>query len=277
VNVRDVLMHTSGLGYETMVNLEELGTRRAVRPPRDLTLEELCEQLAETPLHFHPGSHWLYSVSTDVCARLVEVLSGQRFDEYLEAELFEPLGMVDTSFFVPADKVSRLAGSYGRNRDKELRPIEDRETSPYLRQPTFLSGGGGLVSTTGDYLRFAQMLANRGELAGRRILGRKTVELMASNHLPGGGSLREFAMPGAYGEVGFDGMGFGLTMAVAQEPAKTGVVGSAGEFMWGGAASTIFWVDPVEELTVVFMTQLMPSGTFNFRGQLKALIYPALL
>jgi CubicO group peptidase (beta-lactamase class C family) len=277
VSVRDVLMHTSGLGYEALVNLEELGTRRATLAPRDLTLEALCDQLAEVPLHFHPGRHWLYSLSTDVCARLVEVLSGRRFDEYLQAELFDPLGMVDTSFHVPADKAPRLAGSYGRNRSKELRPIEDRALSPYLRPPTFLSGGGGLVSTTGDYLRFAQMLANHGELAGRRILGRKTVELMASNHLPGGGTLREFAMPGAYGEVGFDGMGFGLTMAVAQEPARTGVVGSAGEFMWGGAASTIFWVDPVEELAVVFMTQLMPSGTFNFRGQLKALIYPALL
>ncbi len=121
------------------------------------------------------------------------------------------------------------------------------------------------------------MLSNRGELDGVRILGRPTVALMAENHLPGGATLRDVAMPGAYGEVGFDGMGFGLTMAVAKGSAETGVVGSKGEFMWGGAASTIFWVDPVEDLVVVFMTQLIPSGTFNFRGQLKALVYGAIV
>ncbi len=276
-SVRDVMMHMSGLGYEYLMNLEELGSRRTSAPPRDVTLEEMCDGLAEVPLHFHPGSHWLYSLGTDVCARLVEVLSGQRFDQYLEAEVFGPLGMVDTGFVVSDANADRLAASYGRDRAKRLRALEDRETSPYRRAHRFLSGGGGLVSTTSDYLRFTQMLANRGELDGVRILGRKTVELMASNHLPGGATLREFAMPGAYGEVGFDGMGFGLTMAVAMEPARTGVIGSAGEFMWGGAASTIFWVDPAEELTVVFMTQLMPSGTFNFRGQLKSLVYPAIV
>ena len=143
--------------------------------------------------------------------------------------------------------------------------------------PTFLSGGGGLVSTTADYLRFAQMLLNGGELDGARVLGRKTVELMTTNHLPGGGELRPFALPGGYGEVGFDGIGFGLTMAVGLGPVATQAIGSAGEYMWGGAASTIFWVDPAEELVVVFMTQLMPSGTFNFRGQLKSLVYPAIV
>ena len=276
VTVRDVLMHTSGLGYEFLVNLEELGTRQAVGRPRDLTLEELCDQLAGVPLHFHPGRHWLYSLSTDVCARLVEVLSQKRFDDFLQSELFGPLGMVDTGFTVPDDKATRFAASYGRDRSKRLRALEDQATSPYRSPQRFLSGGGGLVSTTADYLRFTQMLTNRGELDGVRILGRKTVELMTANHLPGDGSLRDFAMPGSYGEVGFDGMGFGLTMAVTKGPAESGVIGSAGEFMWGGAASTIFWVDPVEDLTVVFMTQLMPSGTFNFRGQLKSLIYPAI-
>ncbi len=132
-------------------------------------------------------------------------------------------------------------------------------------------------STTPDYLRFAQMLTNGGELDGHRILGRKTVELMGTNHLPGGGELRQFAAPGGYGEVGFDGNGFGLTMSVGLGQAATASIGSPGEFMWGGAASTIFWIDPVEDLSVVFMTQLMPSGSFNFRGQLKTLVYPAIV
>jgi CubicO group peptidase (beta-lactamase class C family) len=276
VSVRDVLMHTSGLGYEALVDLEQLGTRRLSAPRQDLTLEALCDQLAELPLHFHPGRHWLYSLGTDVCARLVEIISGQRFDAYLDDAIFGPLGMLDTGFVVPDDKVARFAASYGRNANKERTLLDDPATSHYRTPQTFLSGGGGLVSTTSDYLRFTQMLANSGELDGVRLLGRKTVELMTVNHLPGGGSLRDYAMPGAYGEVGFDGMGFGLTMAVAMGPAATGVVGSAGEFMWGGAASTIFWVDPVEDLTVVFMTQFMPSGTFNFRGQLKSLVYPAI-
>ncbi|HEV3212947.1 MAG TPA: serine hydrolase domain-containing protein [Acidimicrobiales bacterium] len=277
VTVRDVLMHTSGLGYEALIDPAEPGDRPTLPGARNFTLEELCERLATVPLHFHPGRHWLYSVSTDVCARLVEVLAGTPFDAFLRDELFGPLGMEDTGFVVPDDKAARLAASYGRNRAKELREVEDRATSPYRARPRFLSGGGGLVSTTADYLRFAQMLANGGELDGVRILGRPTVALMTENHLPGGASLRELAVPGAYGEVGFDGMGFGLTMAVAKRPAETGVVGSPGEFMWGGAASTIFWVDPVEDLVVVFMTQLMPSGTFNFRGQLKAIVYGAIV
>jgi CubicO group peptidase (beta-lactamase class C family) len=154
--------------------------------------------------------------------------------------------------------------------------MDDPMESRYRRPATFLSGGGGLVGTTADYTRFCQMLVNGGELDGKRILSRKTIELMASNHLPGGGELSQFAMPGGYGEVGFQGMGFGLTVAVGKGPAATGVVGSAGDFMWGGAASTIFWIDPAEDLFTVFMTQLIPSGTFNFRSQLKTIVYGAI-
>lgn len=279
MNVRDLLMHMSGIGYgpgNAPLDLSDVGEtgRPAIRRDRDL--ETMVERLAGEPLRFHPGSRWLYSLSTDVCGRLVEILSGRRFDEYLRDVVFEPLGMKDTGFIVGGDQVERFASSYARNRRKELVSIEEPGTSSYLRQPSLLSGGGGLVSTTADYLRFCQMLLNGGELEGRRALGRKTVELMTSNHLPGGGQLSQFALPGAYGEVGFDGMGFGLAMAVSLGPVATGLVGSPGEFMWGGAASTIFWVDPAESLIVVFMTQLMPSGTFNFRGQLKTLVYPAI-
>jgi CubicO group peptidase (beta-lactamase class C family) len=286
MTVRDLMMHMSGLGFAGGPTLLEVfsddGMERAegFAPGRrrgpGATLETMVEHYAGYPLEFHPGTHWLYSVSTDVCGRLVEIISGQRFDDYLRQAIFEPLGMNDTAFAVPDEKADRFAACYRRNAGKKLVLVDDPRRSGYRSEPSFLSGGGGLVSTTPDYLRFCQMLLNGGELDGVRILGRKTVEFMGSNHLPGDGDLQSFAMPGGYGEVGFAGMGFGLTMAVAKAPAATQVIGSRGEYMWGGAASTIFWVDPAEDLTVVFMTQLLPSGTFNFRGQLKTLVYPAI-
>jgi CubicO group peptidase (beta-lactamase class C family) len=281
VTVRDVMMHTAGLGYgpaNADLDLGNPGERRtAPAIQRGPTLEALVERLAGEPLRFHPGTHWLYSFGTDVCARLVEINSGQGFDDYLQAQIFDPLGMVDTGFFVPDGSLERFAANYGRNSQKELVIIDDPEESSYREPPTFLSGGGGLVSTAPDYLRFCQMLANGGELDGRRILGRKTIELMTVNHLPGGGHMSQFALPGGFGETRFEGMGFGLTMAVGLGPAATGVIGSAGEYMWGGAASTAFWVDPSEDLVVVFMTQFMPSATFNFRSQLRTLVYPAIV
>jgi CubicO group peptidase (beta-lactamase class C family) len=283
MTVRDLMMHMSGLGFGGGRTLQELfSTDRAqastpgLRRGRGYTLASMVEHYARYPLEFHPGTHWLYSVSTDACARLVEIISGQRFDDYLRETIFEPLGMTDTGFSVTDDKVDRFAACYRRDASKKLVLADDPQQSGYRQEPSFLSGGGGLVSTTGDYLRFCQMLVGGGELDGVRILGRKTVELMSANHLPGDQDLRAVALPGGYGEVGFAGMGFGLTVAVAKAPAVTQVIGSAGEYMWGGAASTIFWIDPAEDLVVVFMTQLLPSGTFNFRGQLKALVYPAI-
>ncbi|HEY3810929.1 MAG TPA: serine hydrolase domain-containing protein [Acidimicrobiales bacterium] len=281
MQIRDLLMHTAGLGYgrdNADLDLGPIGDRGTAPSVRfDQDLETMVARLAGSPLRFHPGTHWLYSLGIDVCGRLVEILSGRRFDEYLAAEVFGPLGMLDTGFSVSPADAGRLAASYARNSRKELVLVDDPASSPYLSPPSFLSGGGGLVATTADYVRFCQMLLGAGEADGRRLLGRKTVELMTINHLPGGGQLGDLALEGGYGEVGFDGMGFGLTMAVNQGPAQTGVIGSAGEYMWGGAASTLFWVDPAEELIVVFMTQLLPSGTFNFRGQLKALVYPAIV
>jgi CubicO group peptidase (beta-lactamase class C family) len=287
MTVRDLMMHMSGLGFGGGRTLQELfstdGTERGqgfvpgLRRGPGATLESMVEHYAGYPLEFHPGTHWLYSVSTDICGRLVEIISGQRFDDYLRETIFEPLGMSDTGFMVGAEKVDRFAACYRRDAVKRLVLSDDPQRSGYRKEPSFLSGGGGLVATTADYLRFCQMLLGGGEVDGVRILGRKTVELMASNHLPADGDLQSVAQPGGYGEVGFAGMGFGLTVAVAKAPAVTQVIGSAGEYMWGGAASTIFWVDPAEDLTVVFMTQLLPSGTFNFRGQLKTLVYPAIV
>jgi CubicO group peptidase (beta-lactamase class C family) len=280
MSVRDALMHMTGLGWGIegpLVMDRFLEAMAIVRGGPTGTLQTMVENLADKPLVFHPGTRWLYGLSTDVCGKLVEAISGESFDEYLRREIFEPLQMRDTAFSVPEAEIDRLAASYGRRRDKTLKLIDDPGHSTYRRQPSFLSGGGGLVSTTEDYLRFCRMLLNGGELDGVRVLGRKTVELMTINHLPGAGELRSFALPGAYGETGFDGVGFGLTMAVGLGQAETQAIGSRGDYYWGGAASTIFWVDPAEDLIVIFMTQLMPSGSFNFRGQLKSIIYPAII
>jgi CubicO group peptidase (beta-lactamase class C family) len=271
--IRDILTHTSGIGYGEENNDLVLGERNWLA---DHDLASMSKVFGQWPLRFQPGQHWLYSHGMDVAARLVEIMSGQPYDEYLRSAIFEPLGMTDTDFWVPDDKVGRFAANYGRNSRKELVLMDDPTRSTYLRKPKLFNGGGGLVGTTADYARFAAMLANGGELDGRRILGRKTVELLATNHLRDGLEMSDLALPMGYGEVGFAGNGFGLTVAVSKGPSATGVVGSPGEFMWGGAASTTFWVDPTEQLAVVFMTQLMPSGTFNFRGQLKSLVYAAL-
>jgi CubicO group peptidase (beta-lactamase class C family) len=271
--VRDVLTHTSGIGYGVNNGDLVLGETSWLEG-RDL--ESMSKQFGAWPLRFQPGSHWLYSHGMDIAARLVEIMSGMAFDDYLRTYIFGPLGMTDTDFFVPDAKVDRFSACYARNARKELVLFDDPRQSKYLHKPKLLNGGGGLVGTALDYLRFAAMLAAGGALEGRRILSRKTVHLMGSNHLANGAEVSQLALPNGYGEVGFDGNGFGLTVAVSKGPSATGVVGSVGEFSWGGAASTTFWVDPSEELAVVFMTQLMPSGTFNFGGQLRALVYGAL-
>ena len=272
--IRDVLSHTAGIGYGPQNRDLVLGDRNWLA---DHDLESMSKEFGNWPLRFQPGTQWLYSHGMDIGARLVEIMSGLPYDEYLSAAIFDPLGMVDTGFWVPSDKVDRFAGCYGRNARKELVLIDDPTTSAYLRKPKLFNGGGGLVGTTADYVRFCAMLANGGELDGERILGRKTIELMTSNQLHNDGDMADFALPTGYGEVGFEGTGFGLTVAVSKGPRATGVAGSVGDFMWGVAASTTFWVDPTEQLAVVFMTQLMPSGTFNFPDQLRALVYGALL
>jgi CubicO group peptidase (beta-lactamase class C family) len=226
-------------------------------------------------LKFHPGTHWNYGLSTDIVGRLVEILSGERFDDYLRQEIFEPLGMDDTGFFVPENSASRFTALYQFRPGNDPVLLEAPERNSYLRPRSYLSGAGGLVSTTHDYVAFCRMLVDGGQLDGRRILGRKTLELMTRNHLPGGATLADLAV-GGFGEAGFDGVGFGLGFAVGLGPAATAMAGSAGDFYWGGAASTAFWVDPEEELFVVFMTQLLPSVAYPFRAQLRALVYQAI-
>jgi CubicO group peptidase (beta-lactamase class C family) len=280
ITIRDTLMHMTGIGFgppEARLDLQALSSGAAARQiARDATLADLSVLLAGEPLRFQPGRHWLYSWSTDIAARLVEVISGRRFGDYLTDTIFEPLGMVDTGFSVPEEAASRVAALYARGPDKSLHLLDDPAEGRLLREPALQSGGGGLVGTLDDYGRFCQMLVGGGRLGDRRVLARPTVELMATNHLPDDGELSDVALPGGYGEVGFEGAGFGLTVAVGLGPARTAAVGPAGSFMWGGAASTIFWVDPTEDLFVVFMTQLIPSGTFDFRGQLRSLVYGAI-
>jgi CubicO group peptidase (beta-lactamase class C family) len=278
MTVLDALTHMTGLAGSLSPGhpIDDRFATEVHAARHGLTLEGVCTLLAEYPLKFHPGTHWNYGLSTDVCARLVEILSGERFDHYLRGNVFEPLGMFDTDFSVPAGAADRFAACYRYAKGEPPQLMDDPERSTYRRQRSYLSGAGGLVSTTADYLRFCQMLAGRGELDGRRLVGHKTLELMTCNHLPGGRDLAQLAV-GGFGEAGFSGAGFGLGFAIGQGPAATKAAGSVGEYYWGGAASTAFWIDPAEDLAVVFMTQLLPSFSYPIRAQLRALVYQALV
>ena len=279
MTIRDLFTHTSGLTYGFMERTNvDAAYRKLQVGERGLnnTLKDMIGTLAKLPLEFSPGDYWNYSNATDVLGYLVEVMSGMSLDEYFRTKIFEPLGMVDTGFHVPQEKMDRFAANYERTPDKKLRLVDDPQTGIYSKPATFFSGGGGLVSTANDYFRFCQMVLNGGELEGVRILGRKTVEYMTMNHLPEGKDMADMTVS-TYEQVAPEGSGFGLGFSVVLSTVGSGVIGSTGEYSWGGAASTAFWIDPVEDLIVIFLTQFMPSATFNFRGQLKTMIYPALL
>ncbi len=243
--------------------------------PRNIDLAAACDQWAGMPLVNQPGTAFNYSVATDVLGRVVEVASGQPLDQFLQDRIFDPLGMGDTRFFVPDDQRDRLASLYvptGPGRTiRRMNRTEDVKTSA----PRYLSGGGGLMSSAADYLRFADLLRRQGEVKGTRLLASRTVKYMTQNHLPGGVDLDQFGNR-TFAETSFDGVGFGLGVSVVIDPVKQKVPGSVGEFGWGGAASTAFFVDPVEDLVAVFLTQLLPSSTWPIRPQLKQLLYQAL-
>jgi CubicO group peptidase (beta-lactamase class C family) len=278
MTVKDLFTHMSGLTYGFMnrTNVDHAYRKLGVGAGEGATLRTMIDTLAKLPLEFSPGTRWNYSVASDVLGYLVEVMSGMSFDAYLRTRIFEPLGMKDTGFTVPEHAVGRFAANYSRGANKTLRREDDPQNSIYIKPRTFFSGGGGLVSTAHDYLRFCRMLVNGGELDGVRILGRKTIELMTCNHLPNDDDLTRWAL-GSFSETANEGYGFGLGFSINLGPGRTATIGSKGEYAWGGAASTIFWVDPAEELVVILMTQFMPSATFNFRGQLKTLVYPAIV
>ncbi len=276
ITFRHVLSHSGGLTYgATNHPVDKIYRRLGVNRDRSETLGAFMERIGQAPLRYEPGTAWMYSLSTDVCGGLVEAISGMPFDEYLQKHIFDPLEMADTSFWVTPEKQKRLAANYQRNPDKTLKLIDDPERSAYLTKPGFFSGGGGLTSTTADYLRFCEMLRRGGELDGARILGPRTIDLMHKNHLAGGRDLAGMAI-GAFSETAYEGVGFGLGFAMTLGEVEAGTLGE-GDYYWGGAASTIFWVDPKEDLVAIFMTQLMPSATFNFRGQLKNIIYSAIV
>jgi CubicO group peptidase (beta-lactamase class C family) len=270
-----LLSHRSGLSYGfTDHPVDRAYGGADVIRGRGETLRTFVERLADLPLMYDPGDRWMYSYSTDVCGYLVEAISGKPFDQYLQEEIFAPLGMADTAFKVAPEKAHRLAANYMRQPDKTMALIDAPATSTYLREPTFISGGGGLTSTTADYLRFAEMLRRGGELDGERMIGSRTLRMMTQNHLPGGASLAGLAI-GLFSEAKYEGTGFGLGFAMTIDKVAAGLP-CEGEFFWGGAASTYFWVDPKEDLLAIFMTQLMPSTTFDFRGQLKDIVYAAI-
>jgi len=263
MSIRDLLRHTSGLTYGNFSSTPVDLLYRRSNPAGQPTLADMVVELGKMPLVYQPGTRWHYSLSTDVLARFVEVVSGQRFDVFLRERIFEPLGMDDTGFYVEPSERDRFAQIYGHTADRTL---EAGSTGGYTPSVTRFSGGGGLVSTAADYARFAQMLLNGGELDGARILGPKTIELMTMDHLGDDGA--EFLAPG---------WGFGLGFTVKNQPGLDGMSDSVGSYYWFGVAGTSFWVDPEEDLIGIFMIQIRPNRDVNFREQFKRLVYQAII
>jgi CubicO group peptidase (beta-lactamase class C family) len=279
MQVVDLMRHTSGLtyGFQNRSNVDAAYRKAGMADMHgEADLEGMIQALAKLPLEFSPGEAWNYSVSTDVVGYLVQKLTGQPLDQAFRERILEPLGMKDTGFHVRPDQADRFGACYNAAPGGKMKLQDDPKKSPYLKPPKLFGGGGGLVGTAADYLRFATMLTNGGELDGARILAPKTVKLMASNHLPGGKDLTELSRS-LFSESTNAGVGFGLGVAVVFDAPQTLIPCSNGEFYWGGAASTAFWVDPVEEVAVVFMTQLLPSSTYPIRRELRTLVYSALM
>lgn len=281
MKVVDLITHTSGLTYGFMMrSAVDAAYRRAKVVDRQTPggLRGMIEQLARIPLDFSPGTAWNYSVAIDVLGYLVEKLSGMRFGEFLRTRLFEPLGMHDTAFHVPGDKTERFSSCYQpEGQGAGLKLQDDARESTYAAPPLLESGGGGLVSTGHDYLRFCRMMLHGGTLDGVQILSPKTVALFSLNYLPDGREVAEMSLPGMFSETSYAGVGFSLGCGVNIDVAKTRLPGSPGEYFWGGAAATAFWIDPAEELTVVFMTQVIGSpARLTLRRDLRTLVYAAM-
>ncbi|MYF04348.1 MAG: beta-lactamase family protein [Holophagales bacterium] len=279
--IRDLMTHTSGLTYTFIpspvaasyaaAGLE--GSADAV-PHEDLA--HYVRELAKQPLLAHPGTAWNYSVGLEVAGRVVEVVSGQSFRDFLKERIFDPLGMVDTDFHVPDEKLDRLAVNYAPTPEGGIAVFDDPDTSAYRKPPKVEMGGSGLVATAGDYLRFAQMLANGGELDGARILGPETVALMMDNHL--GSAYGPSPMSSLNLDMGMsEGMGYGLGGYSITDTGLTGLPASPGTYGWGGAASTDFLVDSEEDLVAMVLTQLLPTGTYPLRPTMEVLTYQAIV
>ncbi|MVT69246.1 serine hydrolase [Bradyrhizobium pachyrhizi] len=289
MQIVDLLRHTSGLtyGFQQRSNVDAAYREKKIGEViKAGTLDGMIEDLAKIPLEFSPGEAWNYSVSTDVLGYLVGKISGQPFEQFLKERIFKSLGMTDTDFFVPADKAHRFAACYSADPQGGFNPLaaerkgtltlqDDPTTSSFLAPPSLISGGGGLCSTAADYLTFCRALLNGGELGGVRLLGPKTLKLMTSNHLPGGVDLPAMSRS-MFAEAAYNGIGFGLGFAVTMHPSQTLIAGSPGEFNWGGAATTSFFIDPAEELITIFMTQVLPSSAYPLRRELRTMVYAAI-
>jgi CubicO group peptidase (beta-lactamase class C family) len=281
MKVVDLATHTSGLTYGFMMRTAvDAAYRKAKVSDRQTAggLPEMIDQLAQIPLDFSPGTAWNYSVSIDVLGYLVERLSGMSFGEFLRARLFEPLGMNDTAFWVPSDKTERFTSCYQpEGKGRALKRQDDARASIYAEPPKLESGGGGLVSTAHDYLRFCRMMLNGGTLDGVQILSPKTVALFSLNYLPEGREIADMAVLEMFSESGYAGVGFSLGCGVNVDVARTRLPGSLGQYFWGGAAATAFWIDPKEQLTVVFMTPVIGSAArLILRRDLRTLVYSAM-
>jgi CubicO group peptidase (beta-lactamase class C family) len=280
VRIWHLLTHTAGLtyGFHHAHPVDAMYRRAGFEwgAPPGTDLAACCDAWADLPLVFQPGTEWNYSVATDVLGRVVEVAAGTSLDRFFAERIFRPLGMTETSFWVDDADAGRLAALYSPSPKTGRIVRNDAMGKAVLTPPTFLSGGGGLVSTAGDYHRFTRMLLGEGELEGARLLGPRTVRYMARNHLPGGVDLETIGRP-LFAETTYDGVGFGLGLSVVLDPVANKVPASPGEVAWGGAASTAFWVDRAEDVTAVFLTQLLPSSTLPVRSQLRQLVYQALI
>jgi len=283
MTVRDLFLHMSGLTYgflyqhevDALYRRENVGS---LQKEGQISLESFCDQLAAQPLLFSPGERWNYGHSTDVLGRIVEIVSGQALDAFFANQIFAPLGMEDTGFYVPDDKIDRLTACYQKNPlngEISLFDGAGTGTTMFNERPTWINAGGGLVSTARDYLRFCQCLLNGGRLGGARLISPKAWEFMDQNHLPNGATIKALGDK-TFSEARMDGNGFGLGGSVIVDVAETMQAGSLGSFSWGGLASTFFWIDPVEELIAIQMTQMMPSGAYPIRPQFNALVYAAI-
>ncbi len=276
MRIVDLLRHTSGLtyGFQNRTTVDFAYRRnKADAFERTDGLQGFIDALSALPLEFSPGTAWNYSVATDVLGYLIGQISGVPFDEYLRRHILQPLGMADTAFHVSAEQAHRFADCYQRSAAGALEPFMPHS---YSAPPSAPSGGGGLVSTARDYLRFCEAMRLGGALGDVRLLGPKTVALMRANHLPGGRDLSDMSIS-MFSEATYSGVGFGLGFAMMTDPAKTLLPVSPGEYWWGGAASTAFWIDPVEDISVVFLTQFRPSSTYPIRRELRTMINAAVV
>ena len=277
MTIRQLMNHTSGLTYGAF---DPGPVGQLMRSGKidfgnlQANLGDTVRRLASIPLCFQPGSQWRYGVSTDVLGYVIEVVTGKTLLQVFDELIFKPLNMNDTFFEVPINKVKKFCSLYTRTKSESLKLLECWRSSRFCKPVNMYSGGGGLISSMRDYLVFLEMIRCGGRYNDAQILGRKTVELMLRNHLSG--DMASMGQP-TFSEMPMEGIGFGLGGAILLDPVKAQILGSEGEFTWGGMASTAFWIDPKEELSVVFMTQLIPSSCYPIRRELRVLVYQALV